>query len=262
MNLGLTAKPVIVFASSAGLGKGIALEFAREGAKVMLCSRRESELQRAADAITAATGNTPHYTVADVTRPEDITRVVEATVASFGGVFALINNSGGPPAGTFGQFDDAAWQGAFELTLLSYVRTVRAVLPHFRRGGGGRVVNLTSASVRSPIENLILSNTFRTGVVGLTKSLAGELGREGILLNVLGPGRIDTDRVAHLDGTRAAQTGLTLEQVRAEACKAIPLGRYGTPAEFAQLAVFLASPANTYVTGQTLLVDGGMTKTY
>lgn len=262
MNLGLTAKPVIVCASSAGLGRAIALEFAREGAHVMLCSRREGELQRTAAAIKSATGNDPRYTVADVTRAADITRVVESTVASFGGVFALINNSGGPPAGGFEQFDDAAWQSAFELTLLSYVRTVRAVLPHFRRGGGGRVVNLTSSSVRSPIENLILSNTFRTGVVGLTKSLAGELGREGVLLNVLGPGRIETDRVAHLDGARAAQTGLTPEQVRAEACKAIPLGRYGTPAEFAQLAVFLASPANTYITGQTVLVDGGMTKVY
>jgi 3-oxoacyl-[acyl-carrier protein] reductase len=262
MNLGLTGKPVIVCASSAGLGKAIALEFAREGAQVMLCSRRESELQRAAADIKAATGHEPRYTVADVTKPADITRVVEATVAGFGGVFALINNSGGPPTGTFEHFDDAAWQGAFELMLLSYIRTVRAVLPHFRRNGGGRVVNLTSASVRSPIENLILSNTFRTGVVGLTKSLAGELGHEGILLNVLGPGRIATDRVAHLDNARSAQTGLTLEQVRVEACKTIPLGRYGTPAEFAQLAVFLASPANTYITGQTLLVDGGMTKAY
>lgn len=262
MNLGLTGKPVIVCASSAGLGKAIALEFAREGAQVMLCSRRESELQRAAADIKAATGHEPRYTVVDVTKPADINRLVEATVTNFGGVFALINNSGGPAAGNFDQFDDAAWQGAFELTLLSYIRTTRAVLPHFRGGGGGRVVNLTSSSVRSPIENLILSNTFRTGVVGLTKSLAGELGREGILLNVLGPGRIATDRVAHLDGARAAQTGLTLEQVRAEACRAIPIGRYGTPAEFAQLAVFLASPANTYITGQTLLIDGGMTKAY
>lgn len=262
MNLELTDKPVIVCASSAGLGQATALEFAREGAAVMLCSRRETELQRAAAAIHAATGRTPRYTVADVTRPADIARLVDATVAAFGGVYALINNSGGPPAGTFDQFDDTAWQNAFELNLLSYVRTIRAVLPHLRRGGGGRVVNFTSSSVKSPIENLILSNTFRTGVLGLTKTLAGELGPDGILVNVLGPGRIATERVAHLDQTRAAKAGLSVQQIAAEARKSIPLGRYGQPDEYARAAVFLASPANSYITGQALLVDGGMVKAY
>ena len=262
MNLGLTDKPVLVCASSAGLGKATALELAREGARVMLCSRRESELRRAAADIKAATGNEPRTTVADVTKPVDIARLVDATVGAFGGLFALINNSGGPPAGTFEQFDDAAWQGAFELNLLSYVRTTRAALPHLRRGGGGRIVNFTSSSIRSPIDNLILSNTFRTGVLALTKTLAGELARDQILVNVLGPGRIHTDRVDHLDGLRAEKTGVPLEQIRAEAARAIPLGRYGTPEEFARIAVFLASPANTYLTGQALLVDGGATKVY
>ena len=226
----------------------------------MLCNRREGELQRASADIKAATGREPH-TVADVTQAADITRLVAATVAAFGGVFALVNNSGGPPAGTFDQFDDAAWQSAFELNLLSYIRTTRAVLPHLRRAGGGRIVNFTSSSVKSPIENLILSNTFRTGVIGLTKTLAGELGPEGILLNVLGPGRIQTGRIEQLDGTRAQKSGVPVEQVRA-ACRAIPLGRYGTPEEFAKLAIFLASPANTYITGQTILVDGGAVKAY
>lgn len=262
MDLGLNDKPVIVCASSSGLGKATALELAREGARVMLCSRRAAELQRAAADIKAATGRELRFAVADVTNAADIARLVEATVAAFGGVFALINNSGGPPAGPFEQFDDAAWQAAFELNLLSYVRTTRAVLPHLRKAGGGRIVNFTSSSVKSPIEGLILSNTFRTGVVGLSKTLALELGREGILVNVLGPGRIQTDRVEHLDGLRATKTGLSLEQVRAEACKAIPLGRYGTPEEFAKLAVFLASPANTYITGQTILIDGGATRAY
>ncbi len=262
MDLGLTDKPVIVCASSAGLGKATALEFAREGARIMLCSRREGELQRAAADIKAATGREPGHLAVDLTRPADITRLVEVTLAAFGGVYALINNSGGPPSGGFDDLDDAAWQAAFELNLLSYIRTTRVVLPHFRRAGGGRIVNFTSSSVRSPIENLILSNTFRTGVMGLTKSLANELGPEGILVNLLGPGRIQTERVAGLDDLRAAHTGRTVEQVRAEACRKIPLGRYGTPDEFARLAVFLASPANTYVTGQALLVDGGMVKAY
>jgi 3-oxoacyl-[acyl-carrier protein] reductase len=240
MNLGLTDKSVIVCASSAGLGKATALEFAREGARVMLCSRRAAELERAA---------------------ADITRLIEATVAAFGGIYTLINNSGGPPAGTFDQFDDAAWQSAFELNLLSYVRTTRTALP-FLRKSAGRIVNFTSSSVKSPIENLILSNTFRTGVLGLTKTLAGELGHDGVLVNVLGPGRIQTERIEQLDKIRATKLNSTVEQVRTDTAKAIPVGRYGTPDEYARMAVFLGSPANTYITGQTLLVDGGMVKAY
>jgi 3-oxoacyl-[acyl-carrier protein] reductase len=261
MNLGLTDKPVIVCASSAGLGKATALEFAREGARVMLCSRRQAELQRAAADIKPDTGNEPAFTVVDVTKPDDIARLVDATVAAFGGVFALVNNSGGPPAGTFDQFDDSAWQNAFELNLLSYIRTTRAALPHLRKAGG-RIVNFTSSSVKSPIENLILSNTFRTGVLGLTKTLASELGRDGILVNVLGPGRIQTERIEQLDRIRATKLNATVEQVRTDTAKSIPLGRYGTPDEYARMAVFLGSPANTYITGQTILVDGGMVKAY
>ncbi len=261
MNLGLTDKAVIVCASSAGLGKATALEFAREGARVMLCSRRESELRVAADEIKAATGNEPNFTVADVTKPAAIGQLIERTVAAFGGIFALVNNSGGPPAGGFEQFHDAAWQGAFELNLLSYVRTIRAALPHLRRSRG-RIVNFTSSSVKSPIENLILSNTFRTAVVGLTKTLAGELGPDGILVNVLGPGRIQTARLGELEQMRAEKTGVTIEDVRRDALKTVPLGRYGMPEEFAKIAVFLGSPANSYITGQTLLVDGGLAKAY
>lgn len=262
MNLHLTDKPVIVCASSRGLGQATALEFAREGARVMLCGRHQAELERAAAEIARTTGNTPHFTVADLTQAADINRLVETTVTAFGGLYALINNSGGPPAGRFDQFDDQAWQGAFNLNLLSYIRTTRAALPHLRRAGGGRIVNFTSSSVKSPIENLILSNTFRTAVMGMSKTLANELGPEGILVNVLGPGRIETDRVQELDTKRAQQTGATLEHVRAEAAKAIPLGRYGSSDDYARVAVFLGSPANTYVTGQALLVDGGMTKAY
>src|SRR5687768_13459682 len=148
MDLQLTNRPVIVCASSAGLGKATALEFAREGAHVMLCSRRQAELRNTAAEIKEATGNEPCFTVVDVTKPDDIIRLVEATVAAFGGVFSLINNSGGPPAGTFDQFDDAAWQNAFELNLLSYVRTTRACLPHLRKASG-RIVNFTSTSVKA-----------------------------------------------------------------------------------------------------------------
>lgn len=261
MNLDLADKPVIVCASSAGLGKATALEFAREGARVMLSGRREVELKRTLTEIKSETGNEPRYTVADLTKPADIARLVDATVAAFGGVYTLVNNSGGPPAGTFDQFDDAAWQNAFELNLLSYVRTIRAALPHLRKSRG-RIVNFASSSVKSPIENLILSNTFRTGILGLSKTLASELGSDGILVNVLGPGRIHTDRIEQLDTIRATKAGVPIEQVRADTIKSIPVGRYGTPDEFARVAAFLGSPANTYVTGQALLVDGGMVKAY
>jgi 3-oxoacyl-[acyl-carrier protein] reductase len=262
MNLKLTDKPVIVCASSSGLGRAAALEFAKEGARVMLASRREKELRQVAAEIKEQTGREAGVTVADVTKAADIERLVAETVREFGGVYTLVNNGGGPPAGTFDNFDDAAWQGAFELNLLSYVRAIRAVLPHMRKGGGGRIVNYTSSSVKAPLDNLILSNTFRTGVMGLSKTLAGELGKDGILVNVQAPGRIQTDRLNQLDGLRAAKTGMTAEQVRIDACKTIPLGRYGSPEEFAQLTVFLGSPANTYLTGQTLVLDGGMTKAY
>jgi 3-oxoacyl-[acyl-carrier protein] reductase len=262
MNLGLTDKPVIVCASSAGLGKATALEFAREGARVMLCGRREAELKSAVGEIEDATRAEARYEVADLTKAADIARVVDRTVSAFGGVYTLVNNSGGPPAGTFDQFDDVAWQSAFELNLLSFIRTTRQALPHMRKGGGGRIVNFASTSVKSPIENLILSNTFRTAVLGLTKSLAGELGKDGILANVLGPGRVQTARIEQLDTIRATKAGVPIERIREDTAKTIPIGRYGVPEEFARAAVFLGSPANTYITGQTVLVDGGMVKAY
>lgn len=261
MNLGLTDKSVIVCASSAGLGRATALEFAREGANVMFCGRREAQLHQAVSEVARETGREAKYTVADLTQAADIERLIEATVSQFGGIFTLVNNGGGPPAGSFDQLDDRAWQKAFELNLLSYVRCIRAALPFLRRGGG-RIVNFTSSSVKSPIEGLILSNTFRTGVLGLSKTLASELGREGVLVNVLGPGRVQTDRINEIDVLRAQKAGVSVQEVRADTCKIIPLGRYGTPEELARVAVFLGSPANTYVTGQALLVDGGLVKAY
>lgn len=262
MNLELTNKAVLVCASSAGLGKATALEFAREGARVMLCGRDAARLQQAAAEISAATGNTPQWTVADLGDAQAIAHLVQATLSAFGGLYTLVYNSGGPPAGGFDQFDDAAWQRAYEQNLLGCVRTIRAALPHLRTGHGGRIVNFASTSVKSPIDNLILSNTFRTGVLGLTKSLAAELAADGILVNLVGPGRIKTARTDELDATRARQAGVAVEQVHNDACRNIPLRRYGTAQEFAKIAVFLGSPINTYITGQTLLVDGGMVKAY
>ena len=262
MDLGLKGKSVLVMASSGGLGKAAALEFSREGARVMLFSRNEGELRAAQAEIREATGLEPAYTVGDITRAGDIAAAVGNAAEKFGPIFALVNNSGGPPAGEFESAGDDAWQNAFELNLLSYVRTIREVLPHMRRLGKGRIVNYTSSSVKQAIDGLILSNTFRTGVVGMSNSLSRELGKENILVNVMGAGRIGTARIAYLDGTRAQKAGITVEQVHEDAVKGIPLGRYGTPDEYARLTVFLCSEANTYITGQTVLVDGGMTTAY
>ena len=171
-----------------------------------------------------------------------------------------MNNTGGPPAGTFDDFDDEGWQSAFELVLLSLIRAVREVLPSMRERGGGRIVNIASSSIRQPIENLILSNTFRAGISGLAKSLAIELAPDGILVNTIGPGRISTARSQSMDASKAEAMGVSVEEVRGQVESQIPLGRYGTPEELARVAAFLASPANSYVTGQAILVDGAMVR--
>ncbi len=198
----------------------------------------------------------------DITNPADIEKAVAETIRKLGPIYGLINNTGGPAAGTFEKFSDTDWQSAFELTLLSFIRTIRAVLPSMRENGGGRIVNITSSSVKVILDNLILSNTLRMGVVGLTKTLSSELGKDNILVNVVGPGKILTERVNLLDSIRAEKVGLSRQEYQKKAMQTIPLGRYGTPEEFAKLIVFLCSPANTYITGQTIVVDGGMVKAY
>ncbi len=260
MDLGLKDKCALVMASSSGLGKAIAKEFAREGARVMLFSRSEEALERAQREIFEETGNSPAFFAGSIKSADDIRKLVLETVTTFGPVYALVNNTGGPPAGTFDNFDDAAWQEAYELTLLSYIRTIREVLPHMRRNGGGRILCSASSSIKAVLDNLILSNTFRMGVVGLAKTLSQELGKDNILVNVIAPGRIGTARIDYLDKVRAEKAGISVEQLQRETFKGIPLGRYGKPEEYGKLSVFLCSEANTFITGQTVLVDGGMVK--
>ncbi len=260
MDLGLNGKSALVAASSKGLGRAAAMQLAAEGAGVMISGRNESDLEAAAGEIERQTGAEVAYTVVDVSRGKDIENLVSRTAKRFGGLDVLITNAGGPPAGNLDKFSDEDWQKAFELNLLSVVRLIRAALPHMREKGYGRIVNFTSSSIKQPLENLLLSNVFRTGVLGLSKSLAAELAPDGILINTLGPGRIATDRLASLDETRAGNQSVSVEEVRRQSEARIPLGRYGQPDEFARVATFLASEANTYVTGQALLVDGGMVK--
>lgn len=260
MDLGLKGKSVLVTAASKGLGKASALEFAREGATVTIASRSLEELQKAAADIEAATGQKVTVVQLDVTKEEDIQKAVQTAVEVGGGLDVLVTNAGGPPGGTFDNFDDQAWSKAFELNLLSAIRLIRASLPHLRAKGAGRIVTITSSSIKQPIQGLILSNTIRAGVNALTKSLSIELAKDGILVNTVAPGRIATDRVAELDEGKAQKLGISVEQVQTESIAQIPLGRYGEPAEFGRTVAFLGSFSNSYVTGQAVLVDGGMVK--
>ena len=260
MDLGLRGKTALVTAASKGLGRAIATELAREGARVVISSRDEEALAGTAGEIREETGAEVEYRAADLTRAADIEGLVAHVLARFGGLDVLVNNTGGPPTGNFADLDDEAWDLAFRQIILSLVRCVRGVIPSMRERGGGRIVNVASTSVKQPIDNLLLSNTFRAGLAGLAKSLSLELAPDGILVNTLGPGRILTGRTESLDAGQAEDQGVSVEEIREQFATRIPLGRYGTPEEFARVAAFLASPANSYVTGQAILVDGGMVR--
>jgi 3-oxoacyl-[acyl-carrier protein] reductase len=224
--------------------------------KVMISARDEATLAETAWEIREATGAEVTHHAADLTGVDDVRALVKRTAERFGGLDVLVSNAGGPPAGSFDTVSDEDWRGAFELNLMSLVRLFREALPHMRERGFGRIVNVASSSIKQPIEDLILSNTFRAGVAGLAKSLSFELAPDDILVNTLGPGRISTERSAGFDAAQAERMGVSVEEVRGGAEARIPLGRYGTTEEFARVAVFLASPANSYVTGQAFLVDG------
>ena len=264
MELGLKIKVVLCMASAAGLGKGIAMELAREGARVMICTSEpfRDQLYAAQKEIEQETGNRPETFLCDVNSPEQIQALAAHTEQTLGDIWALVNMCPGPKPGPFDSFGDEDWEAAFQTCLLSYVRTIRACLPSMRRLGGGRIVNSTSSSVKDCLDNLILSNTMRMGVVGMSKTLSSELGKDNILINVIGPGRIGTARITSLNAMRAEKAGISVEEYEKEDLKSFPLGRYGTPEEYGRLAAFLCSEANSYISGQTILLDGGMTRAY
>jgi 3-oxoacyl-[acyl-carrier protein] reductase len=253
MDLGLKGKVAMVAAASQGLGFAIAKALASEGAQVSIAARKQETISAAAGRI----GGGVLGSTADVSKPETIEAWHRATVERFGGVDMLVTNSGGPPAGPASGFDDAAWQAAIELLLLSVVRTVRIVLPSLEARGGGSILMLTSSSVKNPIANLGLSNVVRPAVSALAKTYADEFAAKKIRVNQLIPGRIATERIAYLDDANAKKLGISIEEQRKRSLATIPMGRYGEPEEFARAAAFLLSDAAGYISGATLAVDGG-----
>lgn len=257
MDLGLKGKVAIVAASSKGIGKATAMAFAAEGSRVTMLARGEADLSRAAEEVRERYGAEVLAIPADVTKAEDIARIVQGTVARWGTVNVLVNNAGGPPPGIFDEVNDAQWQSAFELNLLSTIRLVREVLPHMRRAGGGAIVNIQSTSVKEPIDNLILSNAIRSGVIGLAKSLALELAKDNVRVNNVLPGLIMTDRQRQMLTVWGQRLGKSFEETRRLREAQVPLGRLGDPEDVADMIVFLASDRARYVTGVTVQVDGG-----
>ena len=252
MDLKLTNKVAIVLAASKGLGKAVAMALSAEGAKVVIGSRDETELNKTAREIEQLTGNQVMAIPVDVSDGNQIKALIQKTVDNFGRIDILLNNGGGPPFNKFENFDDGAWQKAFELTLLSFARTSRLVLPHMQKTGSGRIINIISGSVKSVLNNSVLSTSMRMGVVGMAKLMADEFGQYNITVNNVAPGMILTDRLKH-----TLPKGADPEEALKEKAKNIPLGRIGKPEELAALVTFLASEQAAYITGTTIQVDGG-----
>lgn len=255
MDLQLTGKVAIVLAASKGLGRAIATTLSAEGASVIIGSRDEGEINKTASAITAITNNKVTALPVDVSDAAQLKEFIEKAGAIFGRIDILVNNAGGPPFDKFENIDDAQWQKAFDLNLMSFVRTSKQVLPYMQKSGGGRIINIISGSVKAVLANSVLSTAMRMGVVGMAKMMADEFGPYNITVNNIAPGLILTDRIKHTLPKDADP-----EKAMQEKAKAIPLGRIGQPEELAAVVAFLASAQASYVSGTTIQVDGGASR--
>lgn len=261
MDLGIAGKVALVAAASEGLGRATAMRLAREGARVAIFARDEARLAEAATEIAAASDGSPPLTIrADLTRPDDIERVVDRVVADLGPPAILVTNCGGPPSGPVLSFTDAQWQAALDLVFFSALRLVRLVVPHMQGAGWGRIVAITSVSVKQPIESLVLSNATRAALHSFLKTLAGQVAAQGITVNTVGPGPIRTERMQQLIERGATQRGISLEASRAEWVGEIPMGRLGETEEFADMIAFLCSANASFITGTFTQVDGGRSR--
>jgi 3-oxoacyl-[acyl-carrier protein] reductase len=260
MDLGLRGKVALVAAASKGLGKAIAFELANEGASLLICARGADALQQTRADIAHRTGATVHAIVADLSTPDGIAIVASEALAKFDRVDVLVTNAGGPPAGTFEMHDWDTWQRAVDLTLRSAVELTRAVLPGMRQRKWGRVINVTSIAVKQPVANLMLSNSLRSAVTGFARTLANEVATDGVTVNNILPGYTRTERVEELATATAKKEGLAPRDIVGRFESEIPMRRLGEPDEFAALAAFLASDRASYITGQSIAVDGGWIK--
>lgn len=260
METGLRNRAVIVAASSEGMGRATAEAFAAEGARVAMCARTGKTLEAAAQEIRTRHKAEVFAQALDVTDGEAVARFVEAVAAKFGTIDVCVTNAGGPPAKNFLSLTPAEWQKAVELNFLSVVSFARAVIPFMQKNRWGRIVTITSVSVKQPIADLVLSNAVRASVVGLVKSLANEFGKDGILVNNVAPGYTATERLNELAGTRALAAGVSEKEIYERWAADVPLRRLGRPEEIADAIVWLASERASYITGQTILVDGGIYK--
>ena len=260
MDLELTGKVAIVGGASKGLGRACAQALAEEGAAVTLCSRSKPDLDKTAQEIRDATGREVLAFPGDLDRPETIRDLVAAAVARFGRLDVLVNNSGGPPLARAHDATEEQWATAVQRSLLFFARMCREALPHLKRSGSGRIINILAATVYNPIPNLALSGVTRLGVVAFAKSLADEVGRDGVLVNNVCPGSIMTDRMLSNVTSRARELGISVDDALAQRASETAVGRVGKPEELASLVAFLASSRSSYITGTTMLVDGGLVR--
>ena len=258
MDLGLKGRGVIVTGSSQGMGRAAAELFAREGAQVAMCARTEKPLREAADQIHKATGAEVYAEPLDVTDEAAVRRFVEQVAKQFGRIDVCVANAAGPPAKNFLSVSTDDWRKAIDQNFVSVVYLSKAVIPYMQRHRWGRIITITSVSVKLPIPDLVLSNAVRTGVVGLVKSLSNEFGKDGILVNNVAPGYTATDRLKELAGTRALAAGVAPEKIYEQWAADAPLKRLADPKEVADVIVWLASERASYITGQTVVVDGGI----
>jgi 3-oxoacyl-[acyl-carrier protein] reductase len=257
MDLGLKGKISVVTASSKGLGKAAAKLLSAEGSKVIICARNLNDLEKASEDIFQSTGNKPLFKQTDLLKANDITELIEFVIKSYGTIDILVTNSGGPPPGNFFDMSDEKWIDGVNSTLLSVVRLIRESLPYMQKQKWGRIINITSVSVKQPIDGLLLSNSLRLGVVGLAKSLSNEFAKDNILINNVCPGYMRTERTIELAERQSKKTGLKPEEIINGFGKAAPLARVGEPDELAGMIAFLASERASYITGATIPVDGG-----
>ncbi|MBZ4660362.1 MAG: family oxidoreductase [Desulfacinum sp.] len=260
MDLGLKGKVAFVAGASQGLGKAVAMELCREGARVAICGLDDPELPKAVEEIRKATGAEVIGVPADVTDADQAKGFIRKGLEHFGTVDILVNNAGGPPSRTFLEVDDDMWYFGIRLNLMSTILMTREAVPVMMEKKWGRIINMTSISVKQPIDGLILSNTVRSGVVGLAKTLSNELAPYNITVNNVCPGYTMTERVRSLAVATAEKEGTTPEEIIARWQSTIPMGRLGTPEEFAALVTFLASERAGYITGASIQIDGGWYK--